>query len=238
MTLRFTVDFLAALALNVGMAEKSVNEIPRDLRAVFQKGNDALLRENYDYAIDLFTQVLEKEPTFYLGRKALRTAQAKKSGGGGFFKKALSVAGSSPLVAQGQIALRRNPAEALNFGERILNSDATSSAGHRLIADAALAMEMPRTAVMSLEVLFKNSPKDKKTAIQFANLLAEIGEADRGERILMEAAAAAPNDAELHQAVKDLSARKTLSGGGYDKIADGQGSYRDILRNEKEAVSL
>jgi tetratricopeptide (TPR) repeat protein len=141
-------------------------------------------------------------------------------------------------LAAGQIALRRNPVDALPIGEKILNSDPTSSAGHRLIADAALAMEMPRTAVMSLEVLFKNSPKDKKTAIQFANLLAEIGEADRGERILMEAAAAAPNDAELHQAVKDLSARKTLSGGGYDKIADGQGSYRDILRNETEAVSL
>lgn len=231
------MDFFPALALNVDMAEKSVNEISRDVRLNFQKGNDALLRENYDYAIELFTQVLEKEPTFYLARKALRTAQASKAGKGGFFKKALSSVGSSPLMAKGQIALRRNPAEALHIGEQILNSDATSSAGHRLITDAAIAMDMPRTAVLSLEILFKNSPKDKKTAIQFANLLAEIGEADRGERILMEAAAAAPNDAELHQAVKDLSARKTLSQ-GYDKLADGQGSYRDILRNEKEAVSL
>src|SRR6185295_15924214 len=99
------------------MAEKSVNEIPRELRAIFQKGNDALLRENYDYAVDLFTQVLEREPTFYLGRKALRQAQAKKSGGGsGFFKKVWSSASSSPLVAKGQIALRKNPAEALIIG--------------------------------------------------------------------------------------------------------------------------
>jgi tetratricopeptide (TPR) repeat protein len=47
-----------------------------------------------------------------------------------------------------------------------------------------------------------------------------------------------PNDAELHQALKDLSARKTLSEGGYDSLADGQGSYRDILRNPDEAKSL
>ena len=220
------------------MAEKSVNEIPRDVRAIFQKGNDALLRENYDYAVDLLTQVLEKEPTFYEGRKALRTAQAKKSGGGGFFKKAFSRVGSSPEWTKGQIALRRNPAEALHYGEQILNSDPASSAGHRLIADAAIAMDMPKTAVMSLEFLFKISPKDKHTAIQFANMLAETGEANRAERILMEVAAAAPNDAELHQAVKDLSARKTLSEGGYDALAGGQGSYRDILRNEKEAISL
>src|SRR6185437_12618177 len=123
------------------MAEKSVNEISRDVRAIFQKGNDALIRENYDYAVDLFTQVLEREPTFYEGRKALRVAQARKAGGGsGFFKKDLSSVGSSPLVAKGQIALRRNPADALHIGEQILNSDPTSSAGHRLIAEAAVAM--------------------------------------------------------------------------------------------------
>src|SRR5436305_12664123 len=103
------------------MAEKSVNEISRDVRAIFQKGNDALTRENYDYAVDLLTQVLEKEPTFYEGRKALRVAQQQKAGGGsGFWKKALNSASSSPLVAKGQLALRRNPTEALHIVEQIL----------------------------------------------------------------------------------------------------------------------
>jgi tetratricopeptide (TPR) repeat protein len=198
-----------------------------------------LIRENYDYAVDLLMQVLEKEPAFYDGRKALRQAQANKSGGGGgFFKKAWSSASSSPLVAKGQLALRRNPAEALAIGEQILNSDAASSAGHRLIAEAAIALDMPKTAVMSLDILFQNSPKDKNVAMQYANVLAETGEAQRAERILMEIARAMPNDAELHQALKDLSARKTLSEGGYDSLADGQGSYRDILRNPDEAKSL
>jgi tetratricopeptide (TPR) repeat protein len=221
------------------MAEKSVNEISRDIRQIYQKGSDALLRENYDYAIDLFTQVLEKEPAFYEGRKALRTAQAQKTGGsGGFFKKVLSNTSSAPLIAQGQIALKRNPVDALSIGEKILNSDANSSPGHRLIADAAIAMDMPRTAVLSLELLLKNSPRDKKTAIQLANMLAEIGEARRAESILMSLAAANPSDAELNQALKDLSARKTLSEGGYEALADGKGSYRDILKNEDEAKSL
>ena len=220
------------------MAEKSVNEISRDVRVIFQKGNDALIRENYDYAVDLLMQVLEKEPTFYEGRKALRQAQANKAGGGGFFKKAWSSASSSPLVAKGQIALRTNPAGALHIGEQILNNDPASSSGHRLIAEAAIAMDMPRTAVMSLDLLLKNSPKDKTIAIQYANMLAEIGEAQRAERILMELARLTPNDPDLHQALKDMSARKTLSEGGYDALADGKGSYRDILKNEKEAVSL
>ena len=221
------------------MAEKSVNEISRDVRAIFQKGNDALVRENYDYAVDLLTQVLDKEPAFYEGRKALRLAQIRKAGdGGGFFKKALRSAGSSPLVAKGQIALRRNPTEALSIGEQILNGDPNSSAGHRLIAEAATALEMPRTAVMSYDILFKNSPRDKNIGIPYANMLAEIGEAKTAERILMEMSRMLPNDPDLHQALKDLSARKTLHEGGYDAATGKEGGYRDILKNPEEAKSL
>jgi tetratricopeptide (TPR) repeat protein len=221
------------------MAEKSVNEISRDVRAIFQKGNDALIRENYDYAIDLLMQVLEKEPSFYEGRKALRLAQVRKAGGGGgFFAKAMRSASSSPLVAKGQIALRRNPTEALSIGEQILNGDPNSSAGHRLIAEAALALDMPRTAVMSYDILFKNNPRDKNVGIPYANMLAEIGESKLAERILMEMARMMPSDPDLHQALKDLSARKTLSEGGYNALEDGKGSYRDILRNPDEAKSL
>src|SRR5215472_1031260 len=104
------------------MAEKSSTEISRDTRLLYQKGTDALQRENYDYAIDLFNQVLVKEPGFFEARKALRNAQIKKAGGGGgIFKKLLSSASSSPLVAKGQMALRKSPAEALAVAEQILN---------------------------------------------------------------------------------------------------------------------
>ena len=136
------------------MAEKSINEISRDLRLLFQKGNDALSRENTDYAIDLFNQVLLKEPAFFDCRKALRAAQAKKSGTAstGFFKRVLSNAGSSPQLAKAQLALHRNPLEALPIAEQVLNGDAQNLPAHRIILEAARASDLPRTAVLSLEI--------------------------------------------------------------------------------------
>jgi tetratricopeptide (TPR) repeat protein len=221
------------------MAEKNVSEISRDIRLLYQKGNDALIRENFDYAIDLFTQVLQKEPALYDARKALRTAQTKKAGGGGgFFKKAWSSASSSPMVAKAQMALRKDPAEAMQIAEQILNTDPTSSGAHRVVAEAAIALDMPKTAILSLDFLAKNSPKDKLLTIQFATALADAGEVNRAEKVLMDIARFMPNDAEISQALKDFSARKTLNQGGYEALADGKGSYRDVLRNEKEAVSL
>jgi tetratricopeptide (TPR) repeat protein len=222
------------------MAEKSISEISRDMRLLFQKGNDASIRENYDYAIDLFLQVLQKEPAFYECRKALRHAQVRKSGGAssGFFKKMMSSAGSSPLVAKAQLALRRDPAEALAIAEQILNSDPNSSAAHRIIVDAGQKLEMPKTIAMSLDVLIKNSPKDKNLAIEAAQSLAETGEVARAERILTDAARLYPNDPDISQAHKNLSAHKTMNTGGYEKLEGGQGSFRDALRNKEEAVSL
>ncbi|MGB7768968.1 MAG: tetratricopeptide repeat protein [Verrucomicrobiia bacterium] len=222
------------------MAEKDISEISRDARVLFNKANEAAQRDNLDYAIALFNQVLEKEPGFFECRKALRELQLKKtSGGGGFFKKMLSGASSSPLVAKGQYALRSNPAGALAIAEQILNSDPISSAGHRIVVQAAQALDLPRTGTMSLEILVKNSPKDKQLAIEFANtLVAGGGDTKRGEQVLLDLLRQSPNDGELKQALKDLAARKTLDEGGYGALEGGQGSYRDILKDKKEAVSL
>src|SRR5690606_22813070 len=47
-----------------------------------------------------------------------------------------------------------------------------------------------------------------------------------------------PRDADIFQSLKNVSARHTMNEGGYEAVVAGEGSYRDILKNEKEAVSL
>lgn len=221
------------------MPEKSINELPRDLRVLFTKGSDALQRENYDYAIDLFSQILIKEPAQFDVRRSLRQAQLRKAGEGkGFFKKMLSGAGSAPLVAKGNMVLSKNPAEALQIAEQILNSDPNNSGGHKLVVEAASAMDLPKTAVLSLEILTHNSPKDLEVAIKFARALADSGQAGKAEDILSGMAREYPGDNDLSQALKDISARKTLNEGGYEGLADGKGSYRDILKDKEEAAIL
>jgi tetratricopeptide (TPR) repeat protein len=150
----------------------------------------------------------------------------------------LSNAGSQPMVAKGHMALSKDPAEALRIAEQILNGDPQNSGAHRLVVEAATALELPKTAVLSLEILAANSPKDRDVAIKYAQALADSGEVGRAEKILADLYASFPSDNELAQALKDLSARKTLDEGGYEALADGSGSYRDILKNKDEAVSL
>jgi tetratricopeptide (TPR) repeat protein len=89
-----------------------------------------------------------------------------------------------------------------------------------------------------MEVLCKNSPKDKELVIQTAEALVANGEIARAEKILVEAARNFPNDPDISQTQKNLSASKTLGQGGYESLGGGEGSFRDALRNKDEAVSL
>jgi len=221
------------------MAEKTTNQIARPLREQWEKGKSALDRHNYDYALAIFNQVLEKEPGFYECREALRVAQSKKSGGGsGFFKKMLSGASSQPMLAKGQLQLLKNPLDALKTAEQILNGDANSVAAHKLLADAAMAAELPKTAVLSLQIVVKNSPKDEDAQKSLARAYSAAGQGEKAEQILSELMRLHPGDLTLSEELKDISARKTLSEGGYEALSSGTGSYRDILKDKDEAVAL
>jgi tetratricopeptide (TPR) repeat protein len=61
---------------------------------------------------------------------------------------------------------------------------------------------------------------------------------DKAEKILSDLASTFPNDQEIAKVLKNVAAKRTLSEGGYEALEGGGGSYRDILRNKDEAVSL
>lgn len=219
------------------MPEKSLPEIPRPLREQFERGMAAYHKENLDYAIELFTLTLQKEPAFYECREALRAAQFRRSGSrSGFFKRLLGQA--SPSLAKAQIALRTKPADALHHAEQVLNSDPRHAAAHELLARAAMAAGLPRTAVLSLEIVFKNDPSDRSVALRLAAALVAAGQIPRADRIYADLLAANPADLEVARAYKDLGANRTLSDKGYAAIAAGDGTYRDALRNPGEAAAL
>src|SRR5438552_166032 len=219
------------------MPEKTLNQVSRALREQHEKGVLAFQRQNFDYAISILNQVLQQEPALYESREALRAAQFKRAGSGSsFFKKIIGSA--NPLLPRGQLALRSNPIDALNMAEQILSGDPYNYGAHRLLADAALAADLPQTAVLSLEIVYKHSPKDREIALKLGSALAQAGQVSKGEKIIGELLRANPNDSEVAQALKNLSARRTLTEGGYDSLAGGQGSYRDILKDKEQAVSL
>ena len=125
----------------------------------------------------------------------MRASQFKKAGGGGgFFKKIWSGAGSQPLLARGQLALMKEPVDALKIAEQILNGDPNSAAAHKLLGEAAMRRELPKTAILSLEIATKNSPKDEEIRKNLARAYSAAGEGDKAEAIFAELMRLHPGD--------------------------------------------
>lgn len=221
------------------MPDKTLAEIPRDVREMYQRGKDALQRQNFEYAITFFNQVLQREPGFLEGRQALRAAQFKKSGGKtGFLGRIVGGASVQPLLAKAQLAKGRAPLEAIQIVEQVLESEPNSGTAQRILAECAMELDFPKTACFAYEMLLKNSPRDYDLSMAYGLALAKAGNVVKAEQVYVELQRAFPNKGDIATAMKNLSARRTMQEGGYDALADGTGSYRDILRNKDEAVSL
>lgn len=221
------------------MPEKTLADIPRNLRELYDKGNAALQKKNYDYAIAIYNQVLSSEPGFYPCREALRACQFAKAGsGGGFLKKMFGTASASPQVAQAKFQVRNNPVEALATCEQVLNSDPNNTLAHKILAEAAMSLGFPKTAVLSLEVAFKNNPRDLDIGLRLGEALSQAGQIARAQTVYSDLQKVHPNDPHIAQGLKNIAAKKTLKEGGYEGLESGTGSYRDILRDKEQAVSL
>ena len=220
------------------MPEKELRDIPRSVREQYEKAIAATQRNNLDYAIAILTAVVTQEPGLYAAREALRDAQFRKAGNrGGFLRRVFGTASASPSLAKAQIELHTNPRQALETAEQILNSDPHSVPAHKILADAAIASDFPKTAVLSLQIVYKNAP-DRDVALKLGELLAQAGQSERAEKVLCELARTFPGDPDILRALKNVSAKRTLTEGGYEALEGGGGSYRDILKDKEEAVSL
>ncbi len=218
------------------MPEKPLSQISFSTRELFDKGIAAVEKNNLDYAVTLFMQVLRLEPGFYEAREALRATQHKRAAGKrSLFRKFV---GSASSLTRGQVALRNNPQDAILVAEEALNEDPGNAAAHELLASAAMALGLPKTAVLSLEVAFKHKPTDRSLALELAEALGQLGNRARAEKILRDLLRTYPNDVEINEHLKNMLANRTLHEGGYGQLESGEGSFRDILKDKDEARLL
>ena len=221
------------------MAEKSLTDLPRNVREQFDKGLAALERSNWDYAIELLLGVVKAEPAFLTGREALRKGALKKAGAGtGLFKKIVSSAGSGPALARAKFLVESQPLEAMFSIEQVLAGDPRNSLAHDLFAKAAVVANLPRSAILSLEALRQESPTDKDISIRLSDAYVALGQIDKAEAVFGALLRHYPHDPQLSMMAKNLSAKRTLNEGGYETFADGKGSFRTALKDKNEAARL
>ncbi len=218
------------------MAEITLEEAPRKMRDMHEKGFAALERGNTQYAMDTFMNVLDLEPRLLKARHFLRAAQVKefKAKKGGPITHAISSITGIGGVLSANAALKKDPLKALKISEKLLRSDPLNKLFINVHVQAALAADMPEVALLMLEVAREFYPKDFVILNRLGQLYLDNNLTAKGREVYEILLSLKPNDPTVVKAFKDASALDTMNKGGWSDA----GSYRDVMKDADEATRL
>lgn len=218
------------------MAEIQLDAAPRKAREMFEKAMAAMERGNLDYAMDMFTSVLELEPRLLRARKFLRAAAVKKfkdAKGGGLTHLVSFVSGTPALIAA-LAQVKSKPEQALKTAEKLLRKDPLNLPFINLLVRAAEACEMPEVAIQTLEIARDHYPKNVEILKTLGRLYIDTNQTQEARTTYETLNSLRPNDPAIIKALKDTAALDTMRKGGWAEA----GSFRDVIKDKKEAVTL
>ena len=218
------------------MAVISEKELPATSRPLWLKATSAIETRNFGYAVSLIQVILKESPNFLIGRHWLRRAELATAKSGKGFLKGLS--GSSIQAMKSQGLIKKDPQAAILAAEEILEKDPHNIGANGLLRDAAAAAGMIETVGFALETMRDAEPKNTKIMHELARHYSASDQPEKAIEIYGQISSINPADIEAIKGGKDAAARASMRTGGWDQIGKDGTSYRDVLKNKEEAISL
>src|SRR3954469_17251516 len=200
-----------------------------NVRALWLKALSAVELRNYGYAVSLIQNVLKESPGFLDGRKVLRRAEIANTKGKKSFLSGLSTASM-----KGAGMVKKDPVAAMELAEKTLESDPFNRQANDLLKEAAKAAGYPEIAAFALETLVEGNPKDTKLLHELGEQYTAMNEGDKAVNVYTKITEINPADLTAVKRSKDAAASATIKRGGWE----GATSYRDLMKNQEQAVSL
>ena len=190
----------------------------------WKHGNDALVKENWEYAIEMYTQSVKLVPDNLTYRQTLRGAECKKykNNKTGARRTALKLMGPKGRIKKGRlkkdweaIDLAAEEGLAVNPWDPQLNFD---------MAQACQERGFDEAAVFGFQRAVEGEPDDKRYNRALALLLELRGNYTDASKCWQRILQVDPLDTEARTKVTHLEARSVMEAGGYE-AAD---STRDV----------
>lgn len=207
----------------------TLEEAPRKVRDLYQKAFAAYERNNLDYAMDLFSTLLELEPDLLQARKCLRAANIKATGG----KKTGGLSGMGTVMKIKSV-IKKDPRAALQLGEKLLRMAPFNKGFLEAYEESARAAKNLEAAIISYEAAQDAYATDVAFLRKLALLYMDSGKTAEGREIYETIVRMNPKDQTAIKQLKDAAALDTMQSGGWT----GATSYRDVMKDKKEAVLL
>ena len=196
------------------MDDSTINNLPPQIRDYYNKGVEAVKRENFGYAIELFSSALAlkqdfAEARFYLWLSLWEQQKHHPNIVNMVFGKI-----SAFFMLMGGLSKRKagKAWEAIYQLEKAMRADPSNTAILNAIADCLLSEGQTMNAIKVLEGVPMINNKDANTLKKIAGLYMSLENYEKARAFYQATLQANPNDMDAEHGIKELDAIKTLKG--------------------------
>jgi len=192
---------------------------------------DQQLKTNPQYAIEVLTGILVRNPGCIEVRRTLRKAQKGLHG----TKKGLFDGITGALTA-GKIAkaVEADPVAAIAAAEEVLAKKPIDANANKTIALAAIKLGFHDLAAFAYEELSANEPTQIQHFVDLANVWIAAAEYDNALAAADKGLKLFPGNGDLQEAVRKASVSKTMKKGNWED----KGDFQSKLKDKDEALRL
>ncbi len=220
------------------MAVKTENDLPENLKSLWQKAQHSFELKNFGYVVTLLAGIVRQEREFLLGRQLLRKAEIFLSKG----KKSSFLGLDTSSMSLGKINFGagkiKDPAVTMDSCEKALETDPYNIPANMALREAAEAMGLLEVATFALETLAEGHPKDPKILHELGSHYTKLEMHEKAIDLYNRILKVNPHDLQAAKLAKDASARASIRAEGWDQGSDEVTDYRKLIKNKDEAASL
>ena len=201
------------------MDEASLANLPQQVSDYYEKGLEAIKRENFGYAVELFSSALALKQDFAEARFYLWLSLWEQQKHHPNIIKMVAGKILGFISMMGGISLQKTGKtwEAIYQFEKAMKSDPGNTAILNAIADCFLSEGETLNAVKILEGVPMINNKDYKTLKKLAGLYRKLENYEKARAFYKAALQANPGDMDAEHGIKELDAIKTLIKGSFDQ---------------------
>jgi tetratricopeptide (TPR) repeat protein len=202
-----------------------------DIDGLYKRAEEAFQKRNYDYAVNLFQQILLIQPDHSQSRKALKLTILKKfqeQGAPGMIKMKL-------LRGKIEVELRtsKDPAKKTEALQKYLCEDPGNAKIRTMLADLLLQKGHSEGAAVEAEMAMADDPANVAAAKILVASYRNLGKVKEAQAVLERVSSHMKEDRELERLQRDLAAMQTMKAGFTDTS-----DYHSSLKNADQAAKL
>ncbi len=201
-----------------------------NIAKLIEKGEDALKKKSFDYAIEILLQAVSFAPNSREARELLRKTELKKYEHSYPGKGVVAVFGFPARLGMFVAGLGKkgNPEGYMMACEKFLTKDPKNRGVNLALGDAAAAAGHLQAAILAFETVAEHHPNDVSSLKKLGNVLWKAGEIRKAHEAFDRAVKLNPHDQDAIKARKNLAAEASLKETGFETAR----SSRDLVKDK------